>query len=140
MKLYVFGNGNLSMRRFLDTYYPVLEQVHDYTDEVLVCDFRGVDVMTMEAIKTMVPTVTVFHQGKRPRYLPDRHLTFVDRWKLVGGFKGDEARDAAAIEACTHFLAFDRNSTPERKSGTQRNIEKCLALGKVRLGEIDLPQ
>jgi hypothetical protein len=42
-------------------------------------------------------------------------------------------RDEAAIEACTHFLAHDINSDENRKSGTQRNIERCLELGKERV-------
>lgn len=138
MKLYVFGNGSFSFARFNLTYWPVLMKL-DVDDHVLVCDFRGVDTLVMEVLKTATLNVTVFHQGKRPRYLPDRHMTLVEQWKLVVGFKGDEARDAAAIEACTHFLAWDRNSTPERKSGTLKNIETCLALDKQRLGEVDLP-
>ncbi|MEZ4430699.1 MAG: hypothetical protein R3A51_23730, partial [Nannocystaceae bacterium] len=76
----------------------------------------------------------VFHVGERPRYLPDRYRTKVSGWTLVGAFASDEARDAAAIEACTHFLAHDVTSTPARVSGTQRNIERCLALGKQRIG------
>jgi hypothetical protein len=43
-------------------------------------------------------------------------------------------RDAAPIAARAHFLAFDFDSNAQRTSGTQRNIECCLGLGKVRLG------
>jgi len=93
-----------------------------------------VDTLTLELLKCSTEKVRVFHVGERPRYLPDTYRTLVARWTLVGGFLSDGARDAAAIDACTHFLAHDVNSDAQRKSGTLRNIERCLALGKVRVG------
>jgi hypothetical protein len=81
----------------------------------------------------VTPNVRVYHVGARPRYLPDKFRTQVGQWALLGGFADDAARDAAAIGACTHFLAHDINSDAARQSGTRRNIERCLELGKIRL-------
>jgi hypothetical protein len=135
MRVYIFGNGNLCFLDFLRYYHEPLQGLeHDRDINYIVCDFRGVDTLAMEYLKCRTPNVRVFHIGRRPRYLPDRYGTSVSRWELVGGFKEDADRDAAAIAACTHFLAHDFNSSAERKSGTLRNIETCLELGKVRLG------
>jgi hypothetical protein len=139
MHLYVFGNGNLSFQSFLELYAEPLDRLlhdrlqHDRELRVLVCDFRGVDTLVMEYLKCSTANVRVYHVGERPRYLPDAFRTQVSRWELVGGFSDDGARDAAAIVACTHFLAHDFNSDAKRKSGTLRNIERCLELGKTRL-------
>ncbi|HEU4411408.1 MAG TPA: hypothetical protein VFS43_39520 [Polyangiaceae bacterium] len=136
MRLYVFGNGNLSFTDFLTLYHEPLTRLPlagDGAAQVLVADFRGVDTLAMECLKCLTPNVRVYHVGARPRYLPDKFRTKVGQWQLVGGFADDAARDAAAIEACTHFLAHDFNSDANRTSGTRRNIERCLELGKTRL-------
>ena len=136
MILYVFGNGNLPFERFIEDYLPSLLALHPKKDRVLVGDFRGVDSLVMEVLKTRTSKVTVFHVGSRPRYLPDRYRTKVGAWEIRGGFDSDAARDAAAIAECTHFLGFDQNSNETRKSGTLKNIERCLELGRVRLGAV----
>lgn len=133
MYLYIFGNGNLSFNDFLIHYRTPLSGLDLGGVHFLVCDFRGADTLTMEYLKHLTPNVRIFHIGEQPRYLPDKYCTEVSRWRLVGGFDSDASRDAAAIEACTHFLAHDANSTPDHKSGTLRNIERCLTLGKHRL-------
>jgi hypothetical protein len=140
MQLYVFGNGNLSFPAFLELYAePLGRLLHDRELRVLVCDFRGADTLVMEYLKHATPNVRVYHVGARPRYLPDAFRTLVGQWELAGGFDGAAARDAAAIAACTHFLAHDFNSDATRKSGTLRNIERCLALGKTRLFHAPAP-
>lgn len=130
MQLYVFGPGNLSLSDFLERYRRPLEGL-DRGVRYLVCDFRGADTLTLEHLKTHSPHVTVLHVGERPRYLPDRYRTRVSSWTLLGGFADDDARDQEAIARCTHFLAVDLD--PSRISGTRRNIERCLALGRVSL-------
>lgn len=87
--------------------------------------------MALEFLKTASAHVTLYHVGDRPRYLPDKFRTHVGEWQLVGGYKSDLERDHAAIDACTHFLAVDFNSDAQRKSGTQKNIDRCLVLGKL---------
>lgn len=133
MTVYVFGNGNLSFVEFLRLYTPPLWLSATQGARFVVCDFRGVDTLAMELLKSETHQVDVHHVGEQPRYLPDRFGTRVARWNLVGGFSSDRTRDDAAIAACTHFLAFDFNSNETRKSGTAKNIERCLALGKTRL-------
>jgi len=133
MYLYVFGNGNLSWEDFLAHYYQQMIFLDLELTHFIVCDFRGVDTLVMEYLKCKTDQVNIYHIGSLPRYLPDKYKTKVSNWILCGGYETDEERDNAAIEMCTHFLARDFNSTNERKSGTQRNIEKCLALGKEGL-------
>lgn len=134
MKIFLFGNGNLSLDDFLRLYRAPLEATEGFAEaSYLVCDFRGADTLAMEYLKHLTARVSVYHMGQRPRYLPDRFKTQVGGWSLVGGFASDAARDLAAMEACTHFLAHDFNTSPERKSGTLRNIQRCLQLGRVRL-------
>ena len=87
-----------------------------------MCDYKGVDTLVMELLKSEASKVTVYHIGERPRYLPDKYKTKVSGWKLIGGFETDEARDMAAIESCSHYLAVDFNSDEQRKSGTLKNI------------------
>ncbi|MGB1014229.1 MAG: hypothetical protein ACPG4T_08865 [Nannocystaceae bacterium] len=133
MKLYLFGNGNLSFEDFRTHYVRNLDLGTQADDSFVVCDFRGADTLVMEYLKHHSGRVQVFHMGERPRYLPDKYRTKVSQWELVGGFESDEARDDAAIDASTHFLAYDTNSSPKRQSGTGRNIDRCLKLGKIRL-------
>lgn len=134
--LYIFGNGNLSFDEFMTLYGSVLKGVDVDNTHFIVCDFCGVDTLTMEFLKCVATNMSVYHRGKRPRYLPDNYKTKVGNWTLIGGFDSDSARDAAATLACTHFLAHDFNSNDERRSGTLINIENCLALEKTRVGEV----
>ena len=132
MILYVFGAGCIRFEVFLELYAAPLGRLRE-SDHVVVCDFRGVDTLTMELLKDKTPNVSVLHIGERPRYLPDKHRTQVSSWELVGGFDSDEARDRAAVERCTHFLAHDLSPVPGRTSGTMRVMQLCHQLGKPRI-------
>jgi hypothetical protein len=134
MNLYVFGNGNMSFEDFKTHYEkPLLKALEMPDSSFSLCDFRGTDTLTMEFLKCLSGNVTIYHVGERPRYFPDKYKTKAGEWRIVGGFPSDEARDRAAIDACTHYLAIDFNSDAKRKSGTQKNIELCESLGKIRL-------
>ena len=134
MKIYIFGNGNISFDEFLQYYVqPIEPYVQHKHVSFLVCDFRGVDTLMMEYLKTRTGQVSIYHIGDKPRYLPDKFKTKVSAWQLVGGFNDDSARDRAAIQACTHYLAIDKNSDAKRKSGTLKNIELCEALHKIKI-------
>jgi hypothetical protein len=138
MKIFVFGNGNLPFNDFLTHYVLPAERYVGCNIclprvEFLLCDFRGVDTLMMEFLKTRTANVTVFHIGTDPRYFPSKFQTKAATWATVAGFENDKDRDAAAIERCTHFLAHDTNTDENRKSGTQKNIELCLELGKERI-------
>jgi hypothetical protein len=136
MRLYVFGNGNLSFSTFLALYVPALMLLSMRTTQFLVCDYMGADTLTMEFLKDRAADVRIFHMKENPRYVPVTYRTKASAWVRVGGFEDDKSRDEAAIQECTHFLAFDFNSDDKRKSGTQRNIERCLSLGRVSLGDV----
>ncbi|MFO0647390.1 MAG: hypothetical protein U0326_14215 [Polyangiales bacterium] len=131
--VYVFGNGRLELDDFLTLYAPSMRAAVSPETSWIVGDFRGVDMLAMEFLKTRSERVTVVHVGERPRYLPDRHGTLADAWTLLGGFADDRSRDEAAIQRCTHYLAVDRWATPARPTGTSSLIARCDELGKVSL-------
>ncbi|HHG84500.1 MAG TPA: hypothetical protein ENJ82_07115 [Bacteroidetes bacterium] len=134
MKIFVFGNGNLSFEEFQEHYQQKMDKwLDDSQVSYVVCDFRGVDTLVMEYLKCKTPHVSVLHMMDRPRYLPDKYKTKVSQWEIRGGFETDADRDAAAIEMCSHFLAIDFNSNSKRISGTQKNIDRCRELGKTEL-------
>jgi len=134
-KVFVFGNGNISLQDFLEYYIEPLKNwlLTENKDEVgfIVCDFRGLDTLMMEYLKTYSKNIWVYHIGEKPRYKPDMFRTFVNEWNWVGDFKSDAERDKKAIEDCTHFLAKDFNSDETRVSGTSKNIAKCFSLNKT---------
>jgi hypothetical protein len=134
MNIFLFGNGNISLDDFTKIYIEPIKSIGFGPDiHFTVCDFRGTDTLAIEFLKTETPNVSIFHIGEKSRYLPDKFKTKVDKWTFIGGFTSDKERDIAAIENCTHFLAFDFNSDEIRKSGTLKNIEKCLKLNKIRI-------
>lgn len=137
MKIYIFGNGNISFEDFRKYYeLPVCHLLEKEREAVfLVCDFKGTDTLAMELLKSKTSNVKVFHVGEKPRYFPDKFKTNAASWEINGGFKSDEERDEAVSALCTHFLAVDFNSDDQRKSGTLRSIERCIATGKIRIGE-----
>ena len=135
-QIFIFGNGNLSFDDFITHYQqPLSNLVKEKNVVFIVCDFRGLDTLVMEFLKTTTPNVLVYHMGEKPRYKPDAYKTQVGEWLFVGGFDSDAARDNAAIKQCTHFLAIDFNSDSQRKSGTLKNIEKCLKFNKLKIIE-----
>jgi len=134
MHIYVFGNGNISFADFIHYYQqPLSSYLSNNKVSFSVGDYKGVDTLVMELLKRESSHVTVYHVGERPRYLPDKYKTKVSSWKLIGGFDTDEARDLAAIESCSHYLAVDFNSDEQRKSGTLKNIEVCQTNNKKSL-------
>jgi hypothetical protein len=134
MNIYLFGNGNTSFSDFKKHYENLINlYLNDESVSFALCDFRGVDTLAMEVLKCATAKVTVYHVGDKPRYLPDKFRTKVGDWTMCGGFENDAQRDNEAIQNCTHFIAIDFNSDAKRKSGTQKNIEKCEQLGKVRI-------
>lgn len=133
--IYIFGNGNTSFEDFQKYYCAtLLELVRKSENQFLLSDFRGVDTLTMEFLKNKSSKVTILHIGERPRYYPDLFKTKVSEWTVIGGFNSDSARDNAAVDLCTHFLAVDFNSNDNRKSGTARNIDLCISRGKLFVG------
>ncbi|MFC0778843.1 hypothetical protein [Flavobacterium sp. HJSW_4] len=131
-KVYIFGNGNLSFSDYIHHYKNAIDKLLESENvHFIVCDFKGVDTLTMEVLKCATPNVTVLHMGERPRYAPDKYKTKASQWNFIGGFESDLERDSAAINMCTHFLAHDINSNEKRKSGTLTNIETCLKENKI---------
>ena len=133
-QVFVSENGNTSFSDFLKYYQPHLETLVNEEDTYFIlADFRGIDVLSMEFLKTRTSNVKIYHIGEKPRYFPDKFKTLVKNWTLLAGFTSDNERDNAAIKDCTHFLAIDFNSDEFRKSGTQKNIDNCILLGKISI-------
>lgn len=136
MKIYIFGNGNIKYSDFENLYLkPIKQLIKESNNEFIVCDFKGVDTLMMEYLKTESQNVSILHIGEKPRYVPDKYRTKVNNWKIIGGFVDDNSRDNYAINVCTHFIATDFNSNEKRTSGTQKNIELCKTLGKIKIDE-----
>ncbi len=137
MIIYIFGNGNIGFQDFIWLYGKSLHKVLSTHPEAsfIVCDYKGVDTLAMEYLKTHTRNVSVYHVGSSPRYFPSIYKTNASKWKKVGRFESDEQRDDAAIDACTHFMGWDFNSNETRRSGTLRNIESCQELKKVWINE-----
>jgi hypothetical protein len=132
--IYIFGNGNTSFEDFLRHYAEAIDRLLGAGEpQFILCDFRGIDTLAMEYLKTRSGNLRLLHVGERPRYLPDAFRTHVGEWQILGGYASDAQRDVAAIALCSHFLATDFNSDAQRKSGTQKNIERCLQLGKIQI-------
>ncbi len=136
MIVYIFGNGNIKYSDFHKLYVrPIDRLLKDGNVEFIICDFRGLDTLVMEYLKSETKNVSVIHIGDKPRYIPDKFKTKVNEWQFIGDFKDDKSRDDYAIDKCTHFIAFDFNSNSKRVSGTLRNIEQCETLGKIKIDE-----
>lgn len=134
MKIFIFGNGNTTFDTFLKHYIkPIQPFIDNKETKFILCDFRGVDTLMMEYLKSESKNVSIYHMGEKPRYQPDKFKTKVHEWEFNGGYKSDRERDGAAIEACTHYLALDNNSNDKRKSGTLKNIELCESLKKISI-------
>lgn len=134
INIYLFGNGNISFEDFKFHYEEVINRyLHKEEVTFLLCDFRGTDTLAMELLKCTSANVSVYHIADKPRYLPDKFKTKVGSWKIIGGFENDAQRDMEVINECTHFIAVDFNSDEKRISGTQKNIDLCEKLGKIRL-------
>lgn len=134
MNIYIFGNGNISFTDYKIYYEQILNRyLNNENVSFIVCDFKGVDTLTMEVLKCSSDKVSIYHVSDKPRYLPDKFKTKVSNWKILGGFENDEQRDLEAIKNCTHFIATDFNAGNKRKSGTQKNIELCEKLSKIKL-------
>lgn len=136
MIIYIFGNGNIQFEDFEELYLkPIKKLINKNEVEFIIGDFRGVDTLVMEYLKSKSKNVSILHIGEKPRYIPDKFKTKVPHWKIIGNFENDEARDNFAINHCTHFIAIDFNSDEKRKSGTQKNIELCKSLGKIQINK-----
>ncbi|MFZ4931689.1 hypothetical protein [Chryseobacterium sp. Mn2064] len=132
-KIYVSGNGNVSWENFHKFYIEPLKKIDLAECEFIIGDFSGADTMMMEFLKDKCENVTILHVGKRPRYFANSFKTKTMKWNVIGGFANDLERDMFGIDLCSHFLAMDFNSDEKRKSGTLKNIEKCLNLGKIKI-------
>lgn len=132
-RIYVFGNGNISWERFHQFYIEPLQGIALSDCEFFIGDFSGTDTLMMEFLKDKTEKVTVLHIGQKPRYTVNTFNTRAASWNIKGGFSSDRERDQFAIDRCTHYLAADFNSDEKRISGTQKNMEQCFALQKIKL-------
>lgn len=134
MNICIFGNGNTSFEDFKKYYENTINKYINYENvHFHICEFRGIDTMTLELLKTNTENVTVYHIGDNPRYKPDSFKTKVSNWNFYGGFKTDKERDSAMINNCDSFIGIDFNSDGKRKSGTKKNIEFCESIKMINL-------
>ncbi|WP_231128699.1 hypothetical protein [Chryseobacterium vaccae] len=132
-KIYAFGNGNLSWDKFHELYVTPLKNIDLADCEFIIGDFSRADTLMMEYLKDKTEKVTILHIGIKPRYKINTFKTKAAGWTFSGGFQSDAERDDYGVSQCTHFLGVDFNSDAKRKSGTLKNIEKCLNSGKIKI-------
>ncbi len=78
MKIYIFGNGNIKYSDFEEFYLkPIKRIIENHNPEFIVCDFRGVDTLIMEYLKSESKNVCILHIGEKPRYIHDNYRTKV---------------------------------------------------------------
>jgi hypothetical protein len=66
-RIFIFGNGNTSFEDFIQHYVqPLSVLLEDLDNSFIVCDFRGVDTLVVEFLKTKTENVSVYHIGERP--------------------------------------------------------------------------
>lgn len=71
-QVFISGNGNTSFSDFLKYYQPHLENlVNEEDTHFILGNFRGIDVLSMEFLKTRTSNVKVYHVGEKPnKFLP----------------------------------------------------------------------
>lgn len=118
MRYFISGHGWLTQEQFNEYYVPLLERIlnGDPDPWFVVGDFKGVDIMAQQYLldKGLRDKVIVFHMFDRPRNLASPDMN------TIGGFKSDDARDAAM----TANSDFDVAYTFRENSGTGRNIKR----------------
>ena len=117
---FISGHGNISLQEFIDNYIPQIDHAIKEKSHFILGDFRGTDTLAMEYLKDKTSYVTIYHCFKKPRYIPDKFDTFVDNWKIIGGFQSDDERDIAMTNNATHDIALIK--VGRENSGTAKNI------------------
>jgi hypothetical protein len=119
MRYFISGHLDLTPEEFAEHYTPALaEAARDPKAAFVVGDARGADRMAQDwlvACGIARGQVTVYHMLTAPRHNTGGFPT-------VGGFTGDEQRDAAASAASDADIAWVRPG--RRKSGTARNLAR----------------
>lgn len=118
MIYFISGHRDVKKEEFEEYYVPKLREVlrDDPTAEFVVGDYWGVDEMAQEWLshEGLAKRVTVYHMFSSPRVCADPCFA------TVGGFTGDEERDAAMTQVSDIDIAFVRPG--KRMSGTAQNI------------------
>ncbi len=116
MRYFISGHRDLTGEEFNKYYVPVLDKIieEDRNCKFVVGDYEGVDRMAQEYLALKCPEkVTVYHMFEAPRNL-------ATGLKTKGGYKSDEARDAAMTEDSDFDIAFVKPG--RRNSGTAQNL------------------
>ena len=131
MKLFLFGNGNISFNFFLEYYVPIINKAIENDLSFIVGDFRGSDVLIQEYLKDKTRKVEIYHCFDSPRYLADKFKTKVSSWMIKGGYATDLERDRAMINGCNFYFGVDLNSDHKRESGTLKNLKALSTTAKI---------
>ena len=124
MKYFISGHRNLGQELFNKYYVPEIERVleKDPWCEFVIGDYEGVDLMAQNYLKDYPEKVTVYHMFTSPRNLAS------DEFRLRGGFKSDEERDAAMTSDSDQDIAYVLPG--RRDSGTAQNIVRRREIKK----------
>lgn len=120
MIAYISGHLDLTEPEFNEHYVPLIQKALGEYHEFVIGDARGTDLMAQKYLRDLyldpidAAPVRVYHMFTKPR----NNVGF----KLVGGFKSDDERDAAMTTASDYDIAWVRPG--REKSGTAKNLER----------------
>ncbi len=135
-RYFVSGHLDLTQEQF-DLHYKeaITTAAVDQTSTFVMGDARGTDSFAFNLLCELVSLdrIAIYHRGRTPRQ------TIKPGCNLVGMFKTDEERDTAMTLNSDIDIAWVRLASeasklygsaynPHRISGTQRNLDRRLAL------------
>ena len=111
-RAFISGHRDLTLAEFMDHYAPEIDRAVALGHRIVVCDYKGADLMTQEyLLMKRYHNVVVAHMFESPRNLAADFNT-------VCGFKSDEERDAWCTANTDYDIAWSRKPG----SGTERNL------------------
>jgi len=116
---FVSGHLDLTKEEFIEHYVPQIRAAMDRGCAFVVGDARGADSLAQSFFAAYGANACVFHMFVSPRNIA------IASWPRMGGFKSDDARDAAMTAASDFDIAWVRPG--RERSGTARNIERRRA-------------
>jgi hypothetical protein len=119
---FVSGHLDLGDEEFALYYVPQIAAACARGCTFVVGDARGADLLFQRHAHALGLAVTVFHMFAAPRHNAGGFAT-------VGGFDGDDARDAAMTAASELDIAWVRPG--RERSGTARNLRRRGPAGIV---------
>lgn len=116
MTYFISGHRDLTIAEFVKYYSARINAAIKDGASFVVGDYVGADYYAQIFLSRFPRAdVTVYHMGDKP-------MNFIEGFKLKGGFKTDEERDAAMTRDSGADIAWIRAGKED--SGTAQNINR----------------